>query len=88
MRDGSPAFQARSAIPSSPDGKLVAFTGQYGGNVDVYVVPIEGGEPRRLTWHPGPTSLGAGRPTENESSLSRAVPAPRNYNVKLWTVSG
>ncbi|HKQ97317.1 MAG TPA: PDZ domain-containing protein [Candidatus Polarisedimenticolia bacterium] len=37
----------------SPDGRLVAFTGQYGGNSDVYLVPIEGGEPRRLTWHPG-----------------------------------
>lgn len=38
----------------SPDGKLVAFTGQYDGNQDVYVVPAEGGVPRRLTWHPGP----------------------------------
>ena len=37
----------------SPDGRLVAFTGQYGGNIDVFLVPIEGGEPRRLTWHPG-----------------------------------
>ncbi|MFP2996986.1 PDZ domain-containing protein [Spongiivirga sp. MCCC 1A20706] len=36
----------------SPDGKLVAFTGQYDGNTDVYVVPLEGGSPKRLTWHP------------------------------------
>ena len=36
----------------SPDGKLIAFTGEYGGNRDVYVIPAEGGEPRRLTWHP------------------------------------
>ena len=34
----------------SPDGKLVAFTGQYDGNTDVYVIPIEGGQPARLTW--------------------------------------
>ena len=37
----------------SPDGKLVAFTGQYEGNTDVYVIPVAGGNPRRLTWHPG-----------------------------------
>lgn len=37
----------------SPDGKTVAFTGAYDGNLDVYVVPITGGQPRRLTWHPG-----------------------------------
>ena len=37
----------------SPDGKMIAFTGQYDGNADVYVIPAEGGEPVRLTWHPG-----------------------------------
>ncbi|HOC18181.1 MAG TPA: PDZ domain-containing protein [Vicinamibacterales bacterium] len=37
----------------SPDGSLVAFTAQYEGNADVYVVPVAGGVPRRLTWHPG-----------------------------------
>ncbi|MFW6202465.1 MAG: S41 family peptidase, partial [Gemmatimonadota bacterium] len=42
-----------SAPHFSPDGRLIAFSGQYGGNTDVYVVPAEGGEPRRLTWHPG-----------------------------------
>jgi tricorn protease len=38
----------------SPDGNWIAFTGEYDGNFDVFVVPAEGGEPRRLTWHPGP----------------------------------
>ena len=37
----------------SPDGRWVAFSGEYDGNVDVYLVPAEGGLPRRLTWHPG-----------------------------------
>ncbi len=37
----------------SPDGKLIAFTGQYDGNTDVYLIPTEGGQPTRLTWHPG-----------------------------------
>ena len=36
----------------SPDGKQIAFTGQYDGNTDVYVMPAEGGAPKRLTWHP------------------------------------
>jgi tricorn protease len=34
----------------SPDGKWIAFTGQYDGNTEIYVIPAEGGEPRRLTY--------------------------------------
>ncbi len=37
----------------SPDGTMIAYTGNYNGNDDVYVVPAAGGEPRRLTYHPG-----------------------------------
>ncbi|HEX8333878.1 MAG TPA: PDZ domain-containing protein [Segetibacter sp.] len=37
----------------SPDGSMIAFTGQYDGNTDVFVVPAAGGVPKRLTWHPG-----------------------------------
>ena len=37
----------------SPDGSMIAFTGQYDGNTDVFVVPVTGGVPKRLTWHPG-----------------------------------
>ncbi len=36
----------------SPDGKWIAFTGEYDGERDVYVIPASGGEPRRLTYHP------------------------------------
>ena len=36
----------------SNDGKLIAFTAEYDGNVDVFVMPAEGGEPKRLTYHP------------------------------------
>src|SRR5579872_5725896 len=44
--DSSPAF--------SPDGMLLAFSAEYDGNIDVYVVPVAGGVPARLTWHPAP----------------------------------
>ncbi len=36
----------------SNDGAFIAFTGQYGGNSDIYVIPSQGGEPKRLTFHP------------------------------------
>ena len=36
----------------SPDGRHIAFTGQYDGSEQVYVVPVTGGEPKRLTWYP------------------------------------
>lgn len=36
----------------SPDGSKIAFTGNYDGNTDVYVISIEGGEPIRVTSHP------------------------------------
>ncbi len=36
----------------SPDGSKIAFTGEYDGNTDVFVVPASGGVPRRLTYHP------------------------------------
>lgn len=34
----------------SPDGKTVAFTGHYDGSTEVYTIPIEGGEPKRITY--------------------------------------
>ena len=34
----------------SPDGQWIAFTGQYDGNTEVYVMPSDGGQPRRLTY--------------------------------------
>jgi tricorn protease len=37
----------------SPDGKWIAFTGQYDGNFNVYVMPSEGGQPKQLTFYQG-----------------------------------
>ncbi len=37
----------------SPDGKWLAFTGQYDGNFNVYVMSSEGGQPKQLTFYQG-----------------------------------
>ncbi len=34
----------------SPDGSMIAFTGQYDGNTEVFVIPSRGGAPKRLTY--------------------------------------
>ena len=36
----------------SPDGKWIAFTGQYDGDEQVYVISAAGGEPKQLTFYP------------------------------------
>jgi tricorn protease len=36
----------------SPDGKWIAFTGQYDGDEQVYVIPATGGAPKQLTYYP------------------------------------
>ncbi|MBI3448916.1 MAG: PD40 domain-containing protein [Acidobacteria bacterium] len=47
------AYEGEEKFPHiSPDGRLIAFTAQYDGNDDVYVISADGGEPVRLTYHP------------------------------------
>lgn len=36
----------------SPDGSKIAFSAEYDGNIDVFIVDVTGGVPKRLTWHP------------------------------------
>ena len=43
-----PGVESRARF--SPDGKSIAFTGQYDGTPSVYIMPAEGGEPKRLTY--------------------------------------
>ncbi len=43
----------------SPDGKSIAFTGQYDGDEQVYVMPAEGGVPKQLTFYPAQGPLPA-----------------------------
>src|SRR5688572_30033439 len=71
----------------SPDGNWIAFSGEYAGNVDAYVVSSEGGEPRRLTWHSG-GDLVQGWTPDGKSILfssGRATWAPGG-TPRFWTV--
>jgi len=47
----------------SPDGRLVAFTGELDGNADVYVMNADGSDVRRLTFHPGDDEVVGWHPT-------------------------
>src|SRR5579859_3918837 len=45
------AEEGRDVMPRfSPDGRWIAFTGEYQGNRDVYVMPSGGGAAKRLTF--------------------------------------
>src|SRR5215510_15765935 len=67
-RDGGEASRLTTGVGRefsplfSPDGQWIAFTGEYDGNIDVYVMPASGGVPRRLTYHPGPDQLAGWTP--------------------------
>lgn len=41
----------------SPDGQTIAFVGNYDGNRDIYTIPLSGGIPFRVTYHPAAESL-------------------------------
>lgn len=70
----------------SPDGKWIAFAGNYDGNVDVFVVPTSGGEPRRLTWHPG-ADLPQGFTPDGKQVLFTSGRADFSGRyTQLWTV--
>jgi len=70
----------------SPDGKTIAFTGQYDGNTDAFVVPAEGGTPTRLTFHPGPDIVRGWTP--NGSGVLFASPRSTfsNRYMQFFTV--
>ena len=65
----------------SPDGRTIAFTGEYDGNTDAYTIPAEGGEPKRLTWHPGADNVAEWYP-DGKSILIRSprTAAPARFD--------
>src|SRR5512145_1552905 len=50
----------------SPDGKWIAFTGQYDGDEQVYVMPSAGGVPRQITWYPARGPLAPRHGSDNQ----------------------
>jgi len=69
----------------SPDGTQIAFTGEYDGNVDAYVVLAGGGVPRRLTWHPGPDVV-LGWTPDGKSILFRSARTSYHHFERLYTI--
>ena len=71
----------------SPDGNWLAFTGEYDGNVDVYVMPAEGGEPRRITYHPGADQAIGWTPDGKRvmflSARGTGLPVPKMYTMPV-----
>ncbi len=83
------SFQGQASNPQlSPDGKTLAFSADYAGNPDVYAVPVAGGEPTRLTWHPGPDVVQGWSPDGAQVLFTspRASAAP-STTTRFWTVA-
>jgi len=68
----------------SPDGTQIAFTGEYDGNVDVFVMPAEGGFPKRLTHHPG-DDIAVGWTPDGKQVLFRSARNSFSYFDRLFT---
>ena len=81
------SFDGAETDPAfSADGRWIAFSGQYGGNTDVYVIPAAGGQPERLTWHPVADVVQGWTPDGDilfESSRNGMSP----LHSKFWVVS-
>ncbi|CAL2082883.1 Tricorn protease homolog [Tenacibaculum sp. 190524A05c] len=70
----------------SNDGKMIAFTAQYDGNTDVFVIPSEGGEPKRLTYHPSGDFVQGWTPDNKIIFRSSREARPTQTN-KFFTIS-
>lgn len=81
----------------SPDGKTLAFSGQYDGNTEVYTMPAEGGEPVRLTYtatndrddlgdRMGPNNVVMTWSRDGQQILFRNR-ISSGFDGKLWSVS-
>lgn len=77
----------RESVPEiSPDGSLIAFTGEYDGNADVYIMNIDGGNITRLTWHPGTDEVVGWNAAKNKIMFTSGRNSPSRY-VKMYLVS-
>jgi len=79
-----PGLESNSRI--SPDGKWIAFTGSYEGNPDAYVMPIEGGEPRRLTFEPNNDNV-IGWTRDNKVMVASTTGNFLQNQQRLWLLN-
>ncbi|MGA3187437.1 MAG: PDZ domain-containing protein [Bryobacteraceae bacterium] len=77
---------AESEPMFSPDGSQIAFTGEYDGNVDVFVIPASGGTPKRLTYHPGADYVVGWTPDGKQVLFASGRSSYSNFS-RLFTVS-
>jgi tricorn protease len=70
----------------SNDGKWIAFTAQYDGNIDIFIVSSEGGEPKRLTYHSSADFVQGWTPEGHILFRSNREGRPTQTN-KFFTVS-
>jgi tricorn protease len=91
-RDGGEAHRLTSGVgeetePSfSPDGSMIAFTGEYDGNRDVYVVAASGGVPKRLTFHPADEEVLGWTPDGKNILFASWGSSFRHFEDQLYTV--
>jgi tricorn protease len=91
-REGGDARRLTSAVgdetsPSfSPDGTMIAFTGEYDGNRDVFVVPAAGGVPKRLTYHPADEFVLGWTPDGKKIVYISWGNSFRHFEFQLYTV--
>src|ERR1035437_5286514 len=91
-RDGGDAHRLTSgvgieALPDfSPDGSMIAFTGEYDGNRDVYVVPSSGGVPRRLTYHPAEEYVAGWTPDGKKILFNSWGNSFMHFEDQLYTI--
>ena len=69
----------------SPDSSQIAFTGEYDGNIDVFVIPATGGIPKRLTFHPAEDDA-VGWTPDGRNVLFRSARNSYSYFDRLFTV--
>lgn len=69
----------------SPDGNWIAFTGDYDGNVDVFVIAAAGGVPKRLTYHPS-ADLVSGWTPDGKSVMFASERNSSSRFTRLFTI--
>ena len=70
----------------SKDGQWIAFTAEYDGNTDIYIVATTGGEPKRLTYHSAADIVQGWTPDGTILFRSNRESKPTQTN-KFYTIS-